>query len=286
MYVMKCIKVLVFLFFNLCICFQMRADQLAYLTKDQAEKTVDYLETKHELILWCACCDYDPPRYVQFEKVGYEHTGYEDYYQVYILIPDVNNLANLINYAIDLAYVHIIDDDKAISLGTIMDFDCDPCTEPFGYNYSNAFSQKGFKKMKKLSKDFIKTLSKQGVDGIESFYPNEKQLKDFIETNPMVKDKDMIQTRIVKKVKKEMEKSKTDINRNSNEAEVDLSEMVFIDIITDHNPDSYYINQKFSFYVLAKSKEKDLKFRLKCMYMNDSWFFIDDLDGPYIDDKH
>ena len=33
--------------------------------------------------------------------------------------------------------------------------------------------------MKKLSKDFIKTLSKQGVDGIESFYPNEKQLKDL-----------------------------------------------------------------------------------------------------------
>jgi hypothetical protein len=107
------------------------ADQLAYITKEQAEKTIAYFNDKNikEVVLWCACCDNNPKILVNVTNVYYKYTGYENYYQVYIAgsTPE----GDVINEGVDLAYVHIKKKDKWYCLGKKLKFECDPCTKSF-----------------------------------------------------------------------------------------------------------------------------------------------------------
>jgi hypothetical protein len=107
------------------------ADQLAYITKEQAEKTIAYFNDKNikEVVLWCACCDNNPKILVNVTNVYYKYTGYENYYQVYIA--GTTPEGNVINEGVDLAYVHIKKKDKWYCLGKKLKFECDPCTKSF-----------------------------------------------------------------------------------------------------------------------------------------------------------
>jgi hypothetical protein len=111
---------------KLCI-----ADQLAYITKEQAEKTVQFIKDYgiSKLILWCACCENDIPLKVEINKVFYRYTGYEEYYE--IVVEGRKENGDYFASTVDLAYVHIQSGSKANCLGKELGFECTPCTIPF-----------------------------------------------------------------------------------------------------------------------------------------------------------
>ncbi len=109
------------------------ADQLAWITKDQAEKTVKYFEDNEisQVILWCACCDNDYKLIVDVSKIYYKPAADPTYYEIFIEGTKYNGGG--IKQAVDLAYVHIKKGSKWKCLGTVLGFECDPCTKPFKF---------------------------------------------------------------------------------------------------------------------------------------------------------
>ncbi len=110
------------------------ADQLAWLTKEQAEKTVAYFEDEEigQVVLWCACCDNDVKTRVNVTKVYYRKVKEDpNYYEVVIKGKYLSK--EKLEEAFDLAYVHIARDGMWRCLGQELKFSCDPCTNPFKF---------------------------------------------------------------------------------------------------------------------------------------------------------
>jgi len=110
------------------------SDQLAWITKAQAEQTVQYFETKEikQVVLWCACCDNDPKTLIDVIKVYYKPASDVNYYEVYI--EGTNFLTGAVfAQPVDLAYVHVKRGSKWRCLGKELKFECDPCTKSFKF---------------------------------------------------------------------------------------------------------------------------------------------------------
>lgn len=110
----------------------LQADQLAWITKDQAEQTVKYIkdnDIKH-IILFCGCCDKDVKKKVKVSKVFYRQTENPSYYEV-VISGEVTGTDETVNEGVDLAYTFINKDGMAACLGKELGFECDPCTKPF-----------------------------------------------------------------------------------------------------------------------------------------------------------
>lgn len=107
------------------------SDQLAWITKEQAEKTVEYFKENEikQVLLWCACCDNDQKMLVNVSDISYRPASDPSYYEV--LIKGFFFNGGNFNEAVDLAYVHIQKGKKWKCLGTLLKFECDPCTKPF-----------------------------------------------------------------------------------------------------------------------------------------------------------
>jgi len=127
---MKKILFIVLLSFTANISY---CDQLAWITKEQAEKTVSYFEDEEisQVVLWCACCDNDPKTKVNVEKVTYKKADNPAYYEVYIIGTTADG--RTINEPVDLAYVHVKRKGKWRCLGRELKFECDPCTKSFKF---------------------------------------------------------------------------------------------------------------------------------------------------------
>ena len=107
-----------------------KADQLAYITKEQAQKATDFLKSQKKVVLWCACCDKDSPkRVIKVSKVYFLATGYEDTYKVVLEGKDSDG--KHVKEELDLAYVHCKQKGMAECVGKALGFDCDPCTDAF-----------------------------------------------------------------------------------------------------------------------------------------------------------
>jgi len=119
----------------LCCVFsanKLQADQLEWITKEQAIAAVEYLQQQEAVIIWCGCCEEDRMRPVVITKVYYEKVENEgeDYYTV--KIDGFDGEGNeIVGEPLDLAYVHIVKDYVAYCLGVELGFECDPCVEPF-----------------------------------------------------------------------------------------------------------------------------------------------------------
>jgi hypothetical protein len=124
------------IFFVLVIFFAAKisySDQLAWLTKEQAEKTVTFFDDENidQVVLWCACCDNDTKIKVNVEQVAYKKADDPAYYEVYIIGTTTNGRP--VNQPVDLAYVHIKRGSKWRCLGKELKFECDPCTKAFKF---------------------------------------------------------------------------------------------------------------------------------------------------------
>jgi hypothetical protein len=119
--------------FCLLLTYNVYADQLIYLTKDQAEKTVKFLKENSvdEAILWCACCTNEPMEKISISNYYYRYTGYEQYYEV--VFEGTLNTGKSFKNPVDLAYVFLRSGRMAKCLGKLLNFKCDPCTLPFDW---------------------------------------------------------------------------------------------------------------------------------------------------------
>lgn len=108
------------------------ADQLAWITEAEAQKARDYLTNQKQIILYCGCCTGEEKKLISLETVRIRHprmgnTEYKEYFEV--VITDKSGQ----EYALDLAYVHVNVEGKALCLGKVLNLECDPCIEPWDW---------------------------------------------------------------------------------------------------------------------------------------------------------
>lgn len=108
-----------------------KADQLAYISKEQANAAVEFLKAQPQVILYCACCDFDPSEVIWPTSVRAEYTGFESYYEV--VLTGNKFSGEEVTRKLDLAYVHYKVGDKAYNVGLALGFKCDPCIQPFNW---------------------------------------------------------------------------------------------------------------------------------------------------------
>ena len=68
-------KYFILVFFFLALSIVSRADQLAWITRSDAEAAVQVINQQAELLLFCGCCDNDPKRYIEVETSSVSYTG-------------------------------------------------------------------------------------------------------------------------------------------------------------------------------------------------------------------
>ena len=125
-------KKIIFLFVFVAFGFVAKADQLAWITLEQAQTAVKYLKKEKKVVLWCACCDGDKKIALTITKVSFKKVS-DDLYQVVLEGTEVNGKKRI--EEIDLAYVHVNVSGKAKCLGQVLSLECDPCTKPFTWTY-------------------------------------------------------------------------------------------------------------------------------------------------------
>lgn len=129
---MKTLFTLVLFF---CLSFQVEADQLAYLKKEDAEKAVKELQQYSGIWLFCGCCDDKSMEYILPKKIYIKYTNYEDWYEVVVEYIDQNFVYKTIT--LDLAYVWVRYGSKYKTIGKILRLKHDPCER-----IENYFQQK------------------------------------------------------------------------------------------------------------------------------------------------
>lgn len=115
--------------------FLAKADQLAVLTLEQAEKAVTYLKKEAVVVLWCSCCNDDTLRRVTVEEVFMKATK-DGKYSVVLKGRDENG--KKMEEYLDLAYVFVKKKTEGHALGKILKFKCDPCVPPFYWDAPGA----------------------------------------------------------------------------------------------------------------------------------------------------
>lgn len=108
------------------------SDQLAYISKDQAERGAKFLKNEKVVLLFCGCCENDPKIYLRVKEISVKFTGYQNYYE--IIITGTTAGGELKSVEADLAYVHVNREGKAVTVGKILGLECDPCASEFPWN--------------------------------------------------------------------------------------------------------------------------------------------------------
>lgn len=133
------INTLSIFFFFICVNFA-KADQLVWVTLDQAKTAATFLDNQSEIVAWCACCDNDDKLLIKVARAYYRHANTtKDYYEV--LIQGIDDNGELVNSPFDLAYLHYNKNGMAVCVGKGLGFECDPCTLAFKWPISKPDSQ-------------------------------------------------------------------------------------------------------------------------------------------------
>lgn len=103
-------------------------DQLAYISKADADRAVTKLEKMKTIYLFCGCCALKEPVKVKPIKVYAVFTGYEEYWEVFIQYLDEDGITR--DQALDLAYVWKKGMFKYKTIGAILDLKHDYCVKP------------------------------------------------------------------------------------------------------------------------------------------------------------
>lgn len=108
------------------------ADQLAYISKDNAEEAASYISKMKYVYLFCGCCSLVEPKKVKVVGATFRYTGYENYYEVYLQYED--ELGKVSETPLDLAYVWKKRFLGYKTIGELMHLDHDPCVRPKDWN--------------------------------------------------------------------------------------------------------------------------------------------------------
>ena len=116
--------------------FTATADQLAYISKEEASRAAAFIQKHKKLILHCGCCSGDTKTRIKVKQINVKHTGYEDYWEV-IIRYKVKGEKEIQETAIDLAYVHYKAKKLAKPVGSALNLEMDACVEPFDWKASS-----------------------------------------------------------------------------------------------------------------------------------------------------
>lgn len=105
------------------------SDQLAYISKSQAEEAAAYLNEGRTVYLFCGCCAMQKPQKVEVIKAVAVHTGYENYWEVEIVWRKPGSDKSHTR-KIDLAYVWTKNLFGYKTLGKRLKLDHDYCVKP------------------------------------------------------------------------------------------------------------------------------------------------------------
>lgn len=134
---MKKILTLFFIFSSIV----SKADQLAWVSLEQAKIATEYLISQEEIISWCACCNDDKMFLINIQSSYYKKVeGQENFYEVFIYGKDI--YGNEINKSFDLAYLHCKKNNLAVCLGVALGFECKPCTPNFKWPFDKIDNNK------------------------------------------------------------------------------------------------------------------------------------------------
>lgn len=121
-------KKILFLFF-LSLCTVLHADQLEWISLEQAKKAQTFLNEQKEILAYRACDDNPTYKTLEINKVEYRYTGTKEYYQIYI--SGINQKKETEEWATDLAYLYFNLNGNAQNVGKYLNFECNPCSESF-----------------------------------------------------------------------------------------------------------------------------------------------------------
>jgi len=121
---MKALILTIFLF----IVGFVQADQLAWISEEQARKAADFLRTQESLLLFCGCCEQHDAQIIQVVEIGFEATPGGEYFEVFVVGVDAKGKE--VKIPLDLAYVYFKKKKKAVNVGKHLGFECDVCTKP------------------------------------------------------------------------------------------------------------------------------------------------------------
>lgn len=118
-------KLALLLFFFLAFVSSSFADQLAYISKEDAEKAKDFITTQEVIYLYCGCCENERGLLIKPTKVYAKFTNYENYYEVIVEYVDKNGETQTV--ALDLAYTWYKEKRKFHTVGKKLKLEHDPC---------------------------------------------------------------------------------------------------------------------------------------------------------------
>lgn len=103
------------------------ADQLAYISKADADRAVAKIEKMKAVYLFCGCCSLEEPVKVKPLKVYAVYTNYEEYWEVYIQYIDEDGITR--DIPLDLAYVWKKGLFGAKTVGAMLNLEHDYCVK-------------------------------------------------------------------------------------------------------------------------------------------------------------
>lgn len=112
-------KILLIVLLSLVV-FQSKADQLAYVSKEDAMKGAEIIKKAKVVYSYCGCCDNDKPVKLKVEEIIVRAVGYNDFYEVYVVVKGKE-------IALDLAYVWVKEKEDYQTVGEIAGLVHDPC---------------------------------------------------------------------------------------------------------------------------------------------------------------
>lgn len=121
--------IVIILFFALVSNFSF-ADQLAYISKEDAMAAAELIKKTGTVYSYCGCCEdfADPkakptkPVKLKVDQIIVRATGYEDYYEVYVVVKGKE-------IALDLAYTWYKPAKKYMTIGEGLGLDHDKCKD-------------------------------------------------------------------------------------------------------------------------------------------------------------
>lgn len=108
------------------------ADQLAYISKENAEEAAAYLLKKKTVYLFCGCCVMQEPLKAKIVEAKAVYTGYENYWEVEVVWLGEDGERR--TERLDLAYVWKKQLFGYKTLGTILGLEHDYCVKPNNWN--------------------------------------------------------------------------------------------------------------------------------------------------------
>jgi len=114
-------------FLFLTLGFFAKADQLQWLSKEDAENAQTVIEELGMVYLYCGCCDSDVPVLAAVVDMTLNYTGTDDYYEIELTYVDVTG--EVLTTTLDLAYVWTITEGQKETVGSLIGLEHDPCSD-------------------------------------------------------------------------------------------------------------------------------------------------------------